>query len=45
MRLRRVEALGAEPTLWAELRDAEVSYTRGEGEFYVPGQDDAGAAR
>lgn len=52
MRATRVETLGADPALWAELRAAEASYGRGEGEFFVPGQpgqsqgqSEAGAGR
>lgn len=34
----RMAALAADPTLWSEIRAAELAYTRGEGEFFVPGQ-------
>jgi hypothetical protein len=45
MRATRVRALGADAALWAELRAAEGAYARGEGEFFVPGQGDAGVER
>jgi hypothetical protein len=45
MRATRVQALAADPTLWAELRAAEAAFARGEGELFMPGQADAGAGR
>jgi hypothetical protein len=45
MRATRVQALGSDPALWAEVRAAEGAYARGEGESFVPGQSDAGAGR